>query len=159
MTLEHGLRRNPDNEPVCACGYRPEILDSIAPVGKQCKAKTSVLNHAEALNEKADCSGSDVVRFAEEALGLELTPWQEALLRRLYAPFVVTDRTRFPRAGVRPLPSGEWKLTLWDEPDVMHAWEDPRDAIHPDRYTACVTGQLIIGAHRQAGTRLNGLGR
>lgn len=156
----HDLRRNADNEPVCVCGYRPEILDDPAPVGKQWKARTAVLEHAKALNEDAARRSSDVVRFAEDLLGHELLPWQARILQRgPEVPFVVTERTRFPRAGVRPLSTGEWRLTLWDEPDVVHAWEDETAAVHPDRYTACVFGEMIIGAHRQAGTRLNGMGQ
>lgn len=26
---KHFLKRNPDNEPICACGFRPDILDAV----------------------------------------------------------------------------------------------------------------------------------
>lgn len=158
---EHDLRRDPNNEPICVCGYRPEILDDWrATSDRQYKARTAVLDHAKALNEATDAVSADnVVRFVEEVLGQELLPWQARMLQRLSdAPFVVTDETRFPRAGVRALPSGRWKLTLWDEPDIVHAWEDEEMAVHPTMYTAIATGEMIIGAHRQSGTRLNGMG-
>lgn len=159
---DHDLRRNADKEAVCACGYRPEILDDWRPwAGRQAKATTLVLDHVKALNEATDAVSADnVVRFVEEVLGQELLPWQARMLQRISdTPFVVTDETRFPRAGVRALPSGDWKLTLWDEPDVVHAWEDETAAIHPSMYTAIATGEMIIGAHRQSGTRLNGMAR
>jgi hypothetical protein len=160
--LRHELRRNADNEPVCACGYRPDVLDdwrSTAVITRVLKARDMVLDHARAANEATEAIAADnVVRFVEEVLGQELQPWQARMLQRVSdAPFVVTDETRFPRAGVRPLASGEWKLTLWDEPDVVHAWTDEACAIHPTMYTAIVTGEMIIGAHRQSGTRLNGM--
>lgn len=46
----HGLTRNPENEPVCRCGFRPDVLDTGAPIGRDWKAKTIILNHAAALN-------------------------------------------------------------------------------------------------------------
>lgn len=165
----HDLRRNSHNEPVCACGFRPEILDQWCSTADwKVKAKTAVLDHAKALNA-FDASVDELVQappipaaisYAEDVLGMSLTPWQKELLQRLpESPFVVTERTRYPRAGVRLAEPGKWKLTLWDEPDVIHAWADEADAFHSDRYTACATGELIIGVHRQSGTDLNGLGK
>ncbi|AZS11739.1 hypothetical protein HOU96_gp41 [Arthrobacter phage Maja] len=31
---KHGLTRNPENEPVCRCGFRPDVLDTVAPIGR-----------------------------------------------------------------------------------------------------------------------------
>lgn len=164
----HDLRRNPDNESVCACGFRPAILDEPAAAGQHWKAKTAVLDHAKALNA-FDATVDELVQaapvpaaisYAEDVLGIFLTPWQKRLLQRSPdEPFAVTDRTKFPRAGVRMTQPGKWKVTLRDAPDVVHAWMDEAAAFHPDRYTACATGELIIGAHRQSGTDLNGLGK
>ena len=92
----HFLKRNPDNEPVCACGFRPEILDQPAPVGLRWKAKRDARNHGQAV------------------LGL-----------RPAAPFETNHDRSFPRAGVRPGPNGRWKLTLWDEADVSHPVPEP----------------------------------
>jgi hypothetical protein len=159
---DHDLRRSADNEPVCACGYRPEILDDWRPwSNRQTKARTAVLDHAQELNRKeATSKPADIVRFAEAALGVEVLPWQVRMLQRAFeSPFVVTESTRYPRAGVRRLPTGEWKLTLWDEPDVVHACANESVSLHPDRYSACLIGETIIGAHRQSGTRLNGMAR
>ncbi|WNM72267.1 hypothetical protein SEA_GUSANITA_47 [Arthrobacter phage Gusanita] len=55
----HGLTRNSENEPVCICGFRPEILDTDAPIGRLWKAKGIVLDHAASLN----CSGAPGGRF------------------------------------------------------------------------------------------------
>ncbi|QSZ53297.1 hypothetical protein RI444_15320 [Paenarthrobacter sp. AT5] len=94
--LRHFLKRNPDNEAVCACGFRPDILDDPAPVGVRWKAKRDVLDHVE------------------KVLGL-----------RPAAPFESNQEQRFPRAGVRPGANGRWRLTLWDEEGVMHPQPDP----------------------------------
>ncbi|MFK0005501.1 hypothetical protein ACIQTZ_00460 [Paenarthrobacter sp. NPDC090520] len=95
-TLSHFLKRNADNEPVCGCGFRPEILDDPAPVGIMWKARRDVLDHVDAM------SGY-----------------------RPSAPFDGSPDRRFPRAGVRPGASGRWKLTLWDEEGVMHPQPNP----------------------------------
>jgi hypothetical protein len=139
---DHFLKRSPDLEPVCVCGYRPEILDTPAALAPMAKAKTAVLNHVDALSE----TPTDLWKQGPVPCSPD-------------APFRRHEEQKYPRAGVRRTPSGVWKLTLWDEPDVVHAWDDPADGVHPDRYTACATGQLIIGAHRQSDTRLNGMPR
>ncbi|WP_179017448.1 hypothetical protein [Paenarthrobacter nitroguajacolicus] len=128
-TPSHFLKRNADNEPVCGCGFRPEILDDPAPVGIQWKAKRDVLDHVDAM------SGF-----------------------RPSAPFDVAPDCRYPRAGVRPGASGRWKLTLWDERGVMHALPSEHQW-HDTAREAFDYGQLIIHNHRKAGTRLNGMGR
>lgn len=93
---KHFLKRNADNEPVCSCSFRPEILNDPAPVGIMWKARRDVLDHVDAMS------------------GL-----------RPSAPFKGHPDRRFPRAGVRPGASGRWKLTLWDEEGVMHPQPDP----------------------------------
>lgn len=125
----HGLTRNPDNEPVCLCGYRPEILDDPAPVGKQWKAQTAVLNHAEARNA------------------------HETPLRSPDAQFLIPD-AKYPRAGVRQTGDGRWLLSCWDGDQIVHVIDEP---IFNDRVTAFDYGWLTIGACRQSGTNLNGL--
>jgi hypothetical protein len=122
----HGLIRNAENEPVCRCGYRPEILDQFAPIGKEWKAKRVVLDHAQALNEHDALDPSD--------------------------PFLV-DNAVYPRAGVRQTPAGTWLLTLWDGMGIMHPIEEPE---FKDRVTAFDYGWLTIGACRESGTNLNG---
>lgn len=92
----HGLARNSENEPVCLCGFRPEILDHVAPIGKDWAAKAIILDHAAELNNAA----SD-------------------------APFTGNPGAMYPRAGVRPTTDGKWRLTLWDSPGVQHALEEP----------------------------------
>ena len=124
----HGLTRNPDNEPVCLCGLRPGILDSPAPIGKEWKAKKVILDHAEALNTTP-------------------TP-----LRSPDAPFQIGDAV-YPRAGVRRTPAGKWLLTLWDGPGIMHHFDEPEFSSRED---AVEYGWTTIGACRQAGTNLNG---
>lgn len=47
---KHSLTRNPENEPVCSCGFRPDILDTGAPIGRDWKAKGIILDHAASLN-------------------------------------------------------------------------------------------------------------
>jgi hypothetical protein len=49
---KHGLTRNSENEPVCRCGFRPDVLDTVAPIGRDWKAKSIILNHAAALNNR-----------------------------------------------------------------------------------------------------------
>lgn len=92
----HFLTRKSDNEPVCSCGFRPEILDDPAPIGKQWKAQTAILNHADALNES----------------------------ERVNAPFVVKD-AKYPRAGVRQTDDGRWLLSCWDGDQIVHVIEEP----------------------------------
>ncbi|MEJ1195057.1 hypothetical protein [Pseudarthrobacter sp. CCNWLW207] len=92
----HFLTRNPDNDPVCSCGFRPSILEEAAPAGRQWKARTDVLNHADALNE----------------------------VERVNAPFLVKD-ARYPRAGVRQTDDGRWLLTCWDADRIVHVIEEP----------------------------------
>ncbi|MGO4143691.1 hypothetical protein AB4Y77_01285 [Paenarthrobacter sp. YAF11_1] len=128
-TPSHFLKRNADNEAVCACGFRPEILDDPAPVGLQWKAKRDVLDHVDAMEGY-----------------------------RPSAPFEGNQDRRFPRAGVRPGASGRWKLTLWDEPDVTHPISK-ENQWHDTAREAFDFGQLIISTHWKAGTRLNGMGR
>ena len=126
----HGLTRNPDNEPVCLCGLRHGILDDIRYPWheRQCKAKKVILDHAEALNTTP-------------------TP-----LRSPDAPFQIGDAV-YPRAGVRRTPAGKWLLTLWDGPGIMHHIDEPEfDA----RTEAFDYGWVTVGACRQSGTNLNG---
>lgn len=135
----HFLKRNADNEPVCACGFRPEILDDAAPVGKLWKAKTAVLNHAGAMNGYADQAPAT------------------AQPRRSPAdPFRAGEDVEYPRAGVRQLSDGRWLLTFWDGDRIVDI-TDPEDRVHPDRYTAFAQGWLTVGACRQSGTNLNGM--
>jgi hypothetical protein len=129
---EHFLKRNPDNEPICACGYRPEILDTAAPVGKQWKAKTAVLNHIGAM--------ADLAPMASPR-------------RSPDAPFVGGDQVKYPRAGVRQTSEGTWLLTCWDGESIVHVIDEP---VFDDRVTAFDYGWLTIGACRQSGTNLNG---
>lgn len=72
-------------------------------------------------------------------------------------PFDVGADRAYPRAGVRRRQDGRWQLTLWDGPGILHAIENEDDRDYPDRYSAFAIGQLIIGTHRDSGTRLNGL--
>jgi hypothetical protein len=157
---DHELRRNPGNEPICACGFRPEILDSDAGVGRQWRAKAVVLDHAKALNEDAHPNLNPVSRFAEDVLGLELTPWQRKLLDRSMertpeAPFRTRRDVKYPRAGVRQTQDGKWLLTLWDGDSIVHAI-DEEDRTNNDWYTAVTQGWMTVGACHQAGTNLNG---
>lgn len=162
----HDLRRNPDNEAVCVCGYRPAVLDDYRGcAGRQWKAKTDVLDHAKALNDyeaTVDALAKPVpmaaaVRFAEDVLQFKLSPWQmEVLQRSPDAPFALRD-ARYPRAGVRQTQDGRWKLMGWDGADVAHVIVD--EPCFDDREEAFEVGRIIIGAHRQSGTDLNGLGR
>ena len=122
----HGLTRNEANEPVCLCGYRPEILDELAPVGRLWKAKKVVLDHADALNEGAAPDPSD--------------------------PFLV-DHAKYPRAGVRRTQDGQWLLTLWDGMGIQHHIDEPE---FKDRKDAFDYAWMTIGACREAGTNLNG---
>lgn len=149
----HFLTRNPGNEPVCSCGFRPEILDDPAPVGQQWKAKTAVLEHIDAM-------AGNVVRFAEAALGTELQPWQQQVLKQALrspeAPFTGRHAMKYPRAGVRQTEDGRWLLTLWDGDGTVHVI-DKEYRTHPDRDAAFTQGWLTIGACRQSGTNLNGM--
>jgi hypothetical protein len=129
----HGLTRNADNEPICICGFRPEVLDTAAPVGRDWKAKGIILDHASALNNGI------------EPLSSRRSP---------DAPFTAKAEVKFPRAGVRPTDDGKWHLTLWDSPDVQHELEDPK---FDDLVNAVEYGRLRIGACRQSGTNLNGM--
>lgn len=133
---EHFLKRNPENEPVCSCGFRPDILDSGAPVGKQWKARTAVLDHVQALHACNDC-----------------TPAQPTPQRSPADPFKVSDQLAYPRAGVRQTEDGRWRLSCWDGDEIVHVIDEP---IFDDRVTAFDYGWLTIGACRQSGTNLNG---
>ncbi|MCO4256491.1 hypothetical protein [Pseudarthrobacter cellobiosi] len=162
----HDLRRNPENEPVCVCGYRPAVLDGgFRPWVGRVKAQTAVLDHAKALNEYeatvdelAKPAPMDAaVTFAEDVLQFKLTPWQKEVLRRSPdAPFTLRH-ARYPRAGVRQTQDGRWKLMGWDRDDVAHVIVD--EPYFDDREEAFEVGRIIIGAHRQSGTDLNGLGQ
>jgi hypothetical protein len=92
----HGLARNAENESVCLCGFRPEILDDIAPVGRDWRAKGIILDHAATLNNALPD-----------------------------APFTGDPEAKYPRAGVRRTQDGQWRLTLWDSPGVQHELEEP----------------------------------
>lgn len=146
----HFLKRNPDNEPVCCCGFRPEILDGPAPVGKLWKAKAAVLDHVKALNgfltdcEAAVHSSAEYIAYAQPA-----TP------RSPEAPFRSVNDVRYPRAGVRQTEDGRWLLTFWDGDEIVHVI-DKDDRTHSDRYTAFTHGWLTVGDCRQSGTNLNG---
>ena len=129
----HRLTHTPDSEPVCSCGLRPDILDTDAPVGRLWKAKAIVQNHIDAMNADQD---------------ITTTP-----TRSPDAPFEVDSEAKYPRAGVRRLPSGKWLLSLWDGDQILHVFDDPE---FDDRMTAFDYGWLTIGACRQSGTNLNG---
>jgi hypothetical protein len=131
----HFLKRNHDNEPICACGYRPDILNTGAPVGKQWKARTAVLDHVQALHACDDC-----------------TPDLPTPLRSPTDPFVIAD-AKYPRAGVRQTEDGRWLLSCWDGDQIVHVIEEP---IFDDRVTAFDYAWLTIGACRDSGTNLNG---
>lgn len=93
---QHGLNRNAENESVCLCGFRPHVLDNVAPIGRDWAAKAIILDHAAALNNAtAD------------------------------APFTGNPDAKFPRAGVRPTSDGRWHLTLWDAPGIQHELPEP----------------------------------
>jgi hypothetical protein len=159
---KHDLTRSPDNESVCICGYRPEILDDWRPwADRQLKAKTAVLDHAKALNAVDELVRTApmpaAISYAEDVLGIFLTPWQKELLKRSPdAPFTLRH-ARYPRAGVRQTQDGRWKLVGWDRDDVAHVIVD--EPYFDDREEAFEVGRIIIGAHRQSGTDLNGLGQ
>ena len=123
---KHFLTENPDNEHVCGCGYRPAVLDDLAPVGKQWMARQVVLDHVRALSDSPAPAPSD--------------------------PFLVDDAS-FPRAGVRRTETGKWLLTLWDGMGVQHHISEPEFANRTDAFDY---GWMTIGACRQSGTRLNG---
>ncbi|MCO4276110.1 hypothetical protein NG701_17045 [Pseudarthrobacter sp. HLT3-5] len=143
----HDLRRSPNDEPVCLCGYRPEILDEPAPVGKHWKAKTVVLDHAKALN---DAESANEWKAALDALARPLP--EPTPLRSPDAPFAVPE-ARYPRAGVRQTSDGRWKLSCWDGDQIVHVIDEP---VFDDRVTAFDYGFLTIGACRESGTNLNG---
>ncbi|MET4095137.1 hypothetical protein [Arthrobacter sp. UYCu712] len=134
MMIDHFLKRNPWNEPVCACGYRPEILDVLGPVGKLWKAKAAVLAHVEAV---AQDEAPDAGRIDPES------------------PFRGRRDAKYPRAGVRQMADGSWLLTLWERDRIVPAIF-ARDRIHSDRYSAVSVGHLTVGACRQSGTNLDG---
>ncbi|KQR02504.1 hypothetical protein ASF72_10750 [Arthrobacter sp. Leaf141] len=133
MSDLHGLTRNSENEPVCICGYRPDILNEFLSVGKQWKAKQMVLDHAEALN---------------------LRPVNA---RCPEAPFSPGESARYPRAGVRQHLDGHWLITLWDEKGIVHAWESSGLDKHETRFEAFTFAWAFIQAHRCSGVRLNGM--
>jgi hypothetical protein len=156
---KHFLKRNPDNEAVCACGFRPDILDDPSPVGKQWKAKTAVLDHVKAF----DGAGTEPWT-AERSLTEHLervhairgpAPVAPTLQRSPEAPFSASDGVKYPRAGVRRTADGRWLLTLWDGDQIVHVI-DQEDRTHNDPYTAFSQGWLTVGACRQSGTNLNG---
>jgi hypothetical protein len=130
----HGLARNAENETICLCGYRPEIWDKPAPVGKQWKAKAMVLAHVAALTEQNTVTS----------------------LRSPQDPFHTSHERRYPRAGVRQGDAGKWIITLWDEEGVVHVWENQDNAEHHNRLDAFDFAQWFIKCHRDAGVRLNG---
>lgn len=144
----HHLTRTPENEPVCSCGYRPDILDTAEPIGRMWKAKTLVLDHAKALN---DAAAANEWEAALDALAQPATP--PAAQRSPDDPFTASSDLEYPRAGVRRMPSGKWLLSLWDGSEVIHALDEPE---FDDRTTAFDYGWLTIGACRQSGTNLNG---
>lgn len=131
----HILIRDRKNFPICACGYRPEILNQASPVGVQWKAKADVLNHIDDMNK----------------LNAPETP-----KRSPEAPFRGRHEAKYPRAGVRQTEDGRWLLTLWDGDEIVHVIDED-DRTHSDRYTAFSQGWLTIGACRLSGTNLNGM--
>lgn len=140
---EHFLKRNPDNEPVCACGFRPEILDAMAPVGKIWKAKTAVLDHVKAQTE----STTGFVLFSLPGNAAQRSP---------EAPFHGRHAVKYPRAGVRQTEDGRWLVTLWDGDSIVHVIDED-DRTHAHRENAFAQGWLTIGACRKSGTDLNGM--
>lgn len=130
----HFLKRNPENEPVCTCGFRPEVLDGPAPVGKQWKAQRDVLEHITAMDGFTTAGPPKPQRSPDD-------------------PFKVSDHLAYPRAGVRQTHDGRWKLSCWDGDQIVHVIDEP---VFDDRVTAFDYGWLTIGACRQAGTNLNG---
>lgn len=131
----HELTRNADNQSVCACGYRPDILNQTSPVGIQWKAKADVFHHIEA-----------------ERL-LELEALHAPARRSPEAPFQASTELEYPRAGVRQTEDGRWLLSCWDGDRIVHVIDEP---VFNDRVTAFDYGYLTIGACRQSGTNLNG---
>jgi hypothetical protein len=136
MTTDHFLKRNAENEPICSCSYRPDILDDsgAAIVGVQWKAKIDVLEHVEA------------ARLAQLAV------LHGPARRSPEAPFVVQD-AKYPRAGVRQTEEGGWLLSCWNADRVVHVIDEP---VFDDRVKAFDYGWLTIGACRDSGTDLNG---
>lgn len=132
----HGLTRNPENETICLCGYRPDIWDQPAPVGKQWKAKSMILAHAAALTPQTNI------------LTAMRSPWD---------PFPANHVRRFPRAGVRRTGDGKWIVTLWDDQGVMHAWENPGNAEHHNRIDAFEFAHWFIKVHHDLGVSLSGM--
>lgn len=132
----HILIRDRRHNPICACGYRPAILDQEGPavVGVQWKAKTDVLNHVDSMNK---AEGSAPVRRSPDA------------------PFSGRQAVRYPRAGVRQTEDGRWIVTLRDGDGIVHVI-DEEDRIHDDWYTAFTQGWLTVGACVLSGTNLNG---
>ena len=135
----HFLTRNADNQPVCACGFHPEILDSAAPVGRDWKAKGIILDHAASLNNASAPAPSKPAFTAR---------------RSPDTPFTADMGAKYPRAGVRTTTDGLWHLTLWDSPDVQHELPEP---VFDELSKAFDYGWLRIGACRDSGTNLNGM--
>jgi hypothetical protein len=144
----HGLTRNQDNEPACLCGYRPSILDEAAPVGKQWKARTAVLEHAEALNDAESANEWEAALDALAAPVPAATPQ-----RSPEDPFPANHEQRYPRAGIRRTEDGQWLLTFWDGMGIQHHIDEPE---FKNREDAFDYGWMTIGACRQSGTNLNG---
>ena len=66
-------------------------------------------------------------------------------------PFDVSADKAYPRAGVRQLPNGRWKLTLWDAPGVVLVDEraDSRELRdYPDAYSAFAVGRMRVISRR-----------
>ena len=150
----HGLTRNPENEPVCACGFRPEILDEPAPVGKQWKARTAVLDHAKARNEDEAAFKGERIYTHEEIRAFGEVQFNDRHRRSPDAPFTANPEAKYPRAGVRQTEDGRWLLSCWDGDQIVHVIDEP---VFDDRVTAFDYGWLTIGACRQSGTNLNGM--
>lgn len=65
---KHGLTRNASNEPICRCGFRPEVLDCFLTFGlRWLKAKNLILDHAEALNA-AEAIQFELPRLVDQAI-------------------------------------------------------------------------------------------
>ena len=132
---KHYLHRNNQGEPVCGCGYRPDVLGLAGekPVGVQWKAKADVLHHIDRVTGQ--------------------TP--KPPRRSPEAPFNPRD-PRYPRAGIRQTEDGRWLLTLWDGDQIVHVMDED-DRTHRNLHDAIDQGWLTIGACRKTGTNLNGM--
>lgn len=71
-------------------------------------------------------------------------------------PFHSSAELQYPRAGVRKTADGNWLLSCWDGDRIVHVIDEP---VFADRVAAFDYGFLTIGACRQSGTNLNGLGK